>query len=251
VTEAVVGPEVVAASGAHEIGQHAADVVAAFVRAEPHGVLGVATGSSPEPLYAELVLRRQDGLRTCGLTLVALDEYVGLEADHPESYRTFVRDRIARPLGVDDDRVVVPDGSCPDPVDATLAADAHERRIVELGGVGLQIVGIGANGHLGFNEPGSPFDGRSRVVELADRTRLDNARYFGGDARAVPSHAITQGLGTIMAARQVLLVARGRAKAAALAAALQGPVTESVPASLLRRHPRVTIVADREALGAV
>lgn len=243
-------PEVVTVGDADELGRRAADIVSEFVEAEPRGVLGVATGSSPEPLWAELVRRRRDGLRTDGLTLVALDEYVGLPTGHPESYRTFVRDRVAAPLGVHDDRVVVPDGTSADLLAATRAAEVHEGRIADLGGVGLQIVGIGANGHLGFNEPGSPFRSLSRVVELADRTLLDNARYFGGDPRAVPSRAITQGLSTIMSARHVLLVVRGRTKAVALDAALHGPVTESLPASLLQRHPRVTIIADREALGA-
>ncbi|MFS4505320.1 glucosamine-6-phosphate deaminase [Clavibacter sp. Sh2141] len=231
------------------LGSAAADVVEAFLAEEPAGVLGVATGSSPEPLYAELARRRLErGLVTDGLSLVALDEYVGLPAGHPESYLSFVRTRIAQPLGVPDARVVVPDGGAADP---QAAAAEHERRIRRLGGAGLQIVGIGANGHLGFNEPGSPLAGTSRVVELAAATRRDNARYFGGDPERVPTHAITQGIATILSARRILLVASGAHKAHALAAALTGPVTVDVPASVLQRHRRVTVVADRAALAGL
>jgi len=231
------------------LGSAAADAVQTFLGEDPAGVLGVATGSSPEPLYAELDRRhRERALITDGLSLVALDEYVGLPPGHPESYLSFVRRRISEPLGVPDARVVVPDGAAADPEEA---AAEHERRIRRLGGAGLQIVGIGANGHLGFNEPGSPFDGVTRVVRLADATRRDNARFFGGDPDAVPTHAITQGIATIMSARRILLVASGARKAAALEAAFAGPVSEGVPASVLQRHPHVTVVADRAALAGL
>jgi glucosamine-6-phosphate deaminase len=242
-------PRITAVDDTAALGAAAADVVQAFLGGDPAGVLGVATGSSPEPLYAELARRhRERGLVTDGLSLVALDEYVGLAPGHPQSYLAFVRARIAEPLDVPDARVIVPDGGAADP---HAAADEHERRIRRLGGAGLQIVGIGANGHLGFNEPGSPFDGVSRVVRLAEGTRRDNARYFGGDPARVPTHAVTQGIATIMSAGRILLVASGARKADALAAALTGPVTEEVPASILQRHPRVTVVADRAALAGL
>ncbi|WP_204576523.1 glucosamine-6-phosphate deaminase [Clavibacter michiganensis] len=242
-------PRIMAVDDQAALGVAAADVVQAFLGEDPAGVLGVATGSSPEPLYAELGRRhRERGLVTDGLSLVALDEYVGLPAGHPQSYLAFVRARIAEPLGVPSARVIVPDGAAADP---RAAAHEHERRIHRLGGAGLQIVGIGANGHLGFNEPGSPFDGVSRVVRLAEGTRRDNARYFGGDPARVPTHAITQGIATIMSAERILLVASGDRKADALAAALAGSVSEAVPASILQRHPRVTVVADRAALAGL
>ncbi|CCE74300.1 glucosamine-6-phosphate deaminase [Clavibacter nebraskensis] len=242
-------PRIQAVGDPAALGAAAADVVQAFLGEDPAGVLGVATGSSPEPLYAELARRhRERGLVTDGLSLVALDEYVGLPAGHPQSYQVFVLARIAGPLGVPSARVIVPDGAADDPREA---ADEHERRIRRLGGAGLQIVGIGVNGHLGFNEPGSPADGASRVVRLAEGTRQDNARYFGGDPARVPTHAITQGIATIMSAERILLVASGARKADALAAALAGPVTEEVPASILQRHPRVTVVADRAALAGL
>jgi len=225
------------------IGPEAAATVAAFVSENPDGVLGVATGSSPRALYAALVPLRERGLVTDRLTLVALDEYVGLTAGDPRSYVAYVRDHIARPLGIPATRVLVPVG--------TGAADAarYEDRIAAVGGVGLQIVGIGRNGHIGFNEPGSGADSRTRVVTLDPSTREANAAFFGGRSEAVPTQAITQGIATILDARAILVVARGAAKAAALTAALYGDVTTDVPASLLQRHPAVTVVADAAALG--
>lgn len=231
---------------ADSVGRVAAAIVAEFVHGEPTGVLGVATGSSPEPVYEHLARARADGLRTEGLTLVALDEYAGLPSADPRSYRSYVLERIARPLSVDPARVLVPD---PERLGAEEAARRHDDAIGAVGGVGLQLVGIGSNGHLGFNEPGSPLDGRSRVVELALSTRRDNARYFGGDVAAVPTHAVTQGIGTVLEARHVLLIARGPTKAAALRAALTGPVDPLLPASALQRHPAVSVVADHAALG--
>lgn len=226
-----------------EVGRTAAGIVADALSSSPAAVLGVATGSSPLALYADLVARRADGLDTTGVTLVALDEYLGLSADDPRSYAAYVRSSIAEPLGVPADRVHVPTGSNDDD------ALAFERTIASLGGVDLQIVGIGRNGHIGFNEPGSERTSRTRIVELAESTRRDNAGPFGGDVDAVPARAITQGLGTILSARRIVLLASGEAKADALRAALMGPVTADVPASFLQLHPDVTVVADHEALG--
>jgi len=211
-----------------DVGSTAGALVAEAVSAGTVRVLGVATGSSPLALYADLV---------------ALDEYVGLDADDPRSYTAYVREAIAGPLGVPDDRVLVPSGRTPED------ALAFDGAIARLGGVDLQIVGIGRNGHIGFNEPGSDPGSSTRVVELAESTRRDNAAPFGGDPRDVPSHAITQGLGTILAARRIVLVASGASKAAALVAALTGPVTTDVPASFLQLHADVTVVADPAALG--
>lgn len=226
-----------------EVGAAAAEVVAAFIRREPAGVLGVATGGSPLPLYAALARQRAAGLDTTGLTLVALDEYVGLPADDPRSYRAYVRTLIADPLGIPAERVHVPSGAGP------ADADAYERTIAALGGVGLQIIGIGHNGHIGFNEPGSALDSRTRVVTLTDSTRQANASWFDDDPSAVPDRAMTQGIGTIMDARALVLVVSGAAKAPALSAALGGPVTAELPASVIQRHPDVTVVADPDAWG--
>lgn len=226
------------------VGQAAAVIIAAAVAARPTGVLGVATGSSPMSLYAALAGMRADGLATEGLSLVALDEYAGLAGDDPRSYRSYVGTHIAEPLGVPAARTFVPAGS-------TAAQGAeYERTIRRLGGVDLQIVGIGRNGHIGFNEPGSAFDSRTRPVELDPSTRIANAPYFGGDPAAVPARAMTQGIGTILDARAVVLVVQGRAKAEALAAALYGPITPDVPASVLQAHRNVTVVADTDAFEA-
>ncbi|MFC8799831.1 glucosamine-6-phosphate deaminase [Promicromonospora sp. NPDC057138] len=237
----VRGPLVLAAA-ADEVGVVAARLVADHVRSHPTGVLGVATGASPLRLYAALAELRAEGLVTEGLTLAALDEYVGIEPADERSYHSYVVNHIARPLGIPAFRVLVPHGS------TQQDADRYEATLRRLGGVGLQVVGIGRNGHIGFNEPGSSRDSGTRVVALSDDTRAANARYFAGDADRVPSHAITQGIATILAASTIVLVASGAAKAWALDAALRGPVTADVPASFLRTHPSVTVVADDEAL---
>lgn len=233
-------------AAADDIGRIAADAV---LSALPTGraCLGVATGQTPLQLYAELARRTRSGdLDLSGAALVALDEYVGLGGDDPRSYAAYVRERIAVPLGVAQANVLVPDGLALDP--DREAADV-ERSIVELGGVDVQIAGLGANGHLGFNEPGSAFDSLTRRVQLSERTRHDNARFFDGDLERVPRYAITQGLGTILRARSIVLLVSGAHKAAALRAALYGPVDPEVPASVLQRHPAVTVIADPDAVG--
>ncbi|TGD90392.1 glucosamine-6-phosphate deaminase [Mycolicibacterium sp. CH28] len=205
--------------------------------------LGVATGGTPMRLYAELARRSAAGqIDLSGAVVVALDEYVGLDGGDPHSYATYVRERIAEPLGIPSANVVVPLGDTAHP---ECAAAEFEARIADVGGVDVQIAGIGSNGHLAFNEPGSPLDSVTRVVQLSERTRADNARFFDGQIEAVPRHAITQGLATICRARSILLLASGPGKADALAAALHGPVGPDVPASVLQRHSDVTVIADR------
>jgi glucosamine-6-phosphate deaminase len=206
--------------------------------------LGVATGGTPMRLYAELARRSRSGeIDLSGAVVVALDEYIGLDAADPHSYAAYVRERIADPLGIIAANVIVPQGSRDDP---EAAAAEFEAGVAELG-VDIQIAGIGSNGHLAFNEPGSPLESTTRVVALSERTRHDNARFFGGRIEAVPRHAITQGLATICRARSILLLAAGRGKADALAAALRGPVDAEVPASVLQRHADVTVIADPAA----
>lgn len=223
------------AANLEALGDTAADAVLARLQNRARPVLGVATGSSPLPLYQALA-RRRDELPQ--LRAFALDEYLGLPAGHPESYAEVVRREVVEPLGLDGGCIAVPDGTAADPEQA--AAD-YEAAISAAGGVDVQILGIGNNGHLAFNEPGSALDSRTRVVQLAESTRQANARFFTG-SEEVPTHALTQGLGTILAARSLVLLAVGAAKAEALAAALQGPVTEDVPASVLQLHPDVTVL---------
>jgi glucosamine-6-phosphate deaminase len=218
-----------------------ADLVADVLAAQRAPVLGVATGSSPLPLYRALSARVSRGrLDLSAASVVALDEYVGIPADHPQSYRTYVDRQITGPLRLDPRLVRLPDGTG----DPEASAAAYERHLAELGRVDLQVLGLGHNGHLGFNEPGTAFDSTTHVVELSERTRRANARYFDDRLDAVPTRAVTQGLATIMRAGCLLVLVSGQSKAAALRAALQGPLTPDVPASLLREHPRVVVLAD-------
>ncbi|MBM6399850.1 glucosamine-6-phosphate deaminase [Phycicoccus sonneratiae] len=210
-------------------------------------VLGLATGSSPLGLYRELgravAAGRADFSTTHG---VALDEYVGLPPGHPEGYRQVLLREVCDVVGLAPDRLEVPDGSSTDGAALEAAAAAYEQRIRDLGGVDVQVLGIGANGHLGFNEPGSALTSRTRVKRLSARTRRDNARFFRG-LDDVPTHCLTQGLGTILGARRLVLVATGDAKADAVAAALEGPLTASVPASVLQWHADTVVCLDEAA----
>ncbi|TPV51090.1 glucosamine-6-phosphate deaminase [Pseudarthrobacter phenanthrenivorans] len=221
-------------------GAVAAGILAAVIRSRPDAVLGVATGSSPLPVYAALA---EHTLDMSGVQAFALDEYVGLPAGHPQSYAEVVRREVTERLGLDLALVSVPDGGAEDPHHA---AALYDEAIRAAGGVDVQILGIGHNGHIAFNEPGSALDSRTRVEFLADRTRKANARYFRS-IDDVPTQCITQGLGTIREARHLLMVVNGADKAEILAAALHGPVSPECPASVLQLHPHVTVVADEAA----
>ncbi|MFC9773447.1 MULTISPECIES: glucosamine-6-phosphate deaminase [unclassified Pseudarthrobacter] len=221
-------------------GSVAAGILAAVVRSKPDAVLGLATGGSPLPIYKALA---EHSVEMGAVRGFALDEYVGLPAGHPESYAEVIRREVTVRLGLDPANVAVPDGGAPDPRQA--AAD-YDAAIARAGGIDVQILGIGHNGHIAFNEPGSALDSRTRVEVLTERTRQANARYFASPDD-VPTHCITQGLGTIMEARHLLLVVSGADKAEILAAALQGPVSADCPASILQRHAHVTVVADEAA----
>ncbi|MGF1645886.1 MAG: glucosamine-6-phosphate deaminase [Kineosporiaceae bacterium] len=235
--------EVVPCADDGEVSTLAADAVAALVRRRPGAVLGVATGSTPAGLYRELVRRRRDGVLSLATTTVfLLDEYVGLPSGHPASYREEIR-RALGPAGVPDGGIHAPDGAA---ADLAGEGDRYEAAIATAGGVDLQVVGIGANGHLAFNEPSSSLASRTRVKTLTARTRADNARFFASPDE-VPTHVLTQGLGTIRDARHVVLLALGERKAAALAAAVEGPVTARCPASVLQLHPHVTVLVDPPA----
>ena len=239
-----------------DVARRAAEVVTAGLvdaaRAEPVGpVLGLATGSSPLGLYAELATAVRSGrLDLRSARGFALDEYVGLPERHPQSYREVLLREVCRPLGLPPERLHVPDGSGRDEAALVAAARAYERLIADAGGVDVQILGIGANGHLGFNEPGSALSSRTRVKRLSERTRRDNARFFDGPDE-VPTHCVTQGLGTVLDARRLVLVASGAAKAEAVAAALEGPLSASCPASVLQWHADATAVLDEAAATAL
>ncbi|WP_235929453.1 glucosamine-6-phosphate deaminase [Cellulomonas citrea] len=225
-------------------GRAVAGRIGELVAARPDAVIGVATGSSAEPVYTALAaLVRRDGLDLRAVRWFALDEYLGLPAGHREGYRQVLTRQLVEPLGLDPAALHVPDPSG----DPAVAALAYERAIEEAGGVDLQLLGIGANGHLAFNEPGTPFEQRTHVTELTASTRAANDRFFVGGERT-PTHALTQGLGTIAAARELELVAFGVAKAEALYRAIEGPVDPSCPASLIQRHPCAKVTADDAAV---
>ncbi len=238
--------EVVIVDGPEDTGPVVADAVEQAVRAGAR-VLGLATGSSPLAAYRELARRcREAGLRLAGLEAFLLDEYVGLPAGHPQSYAAVIRRELVDRVDLEPDRVHGPDGTAPDPV---AEARRYDALIAASGGVDLQVLGIGVNGHLGFNEPGSSLASPTRLKTLTLQTRQDNARFFDDDVAAVPLHVITQGLGTISAARHLVLTASGGHKAPAVAAAVEGPVSASCPASVLQLHPHVTVVVDAAAAG--
>ncbi|GAA2524742.1 glucosamine-6-phosphate deaminase [Rarobacter incanus] len=233
-------PESVAEFAARRIA-HVIAVAASRGRA---GAIGVATGSSPLGTYRHLAdLAAAGQLDLAHVSAFALDEYVGLPYDHPESYHAVIARTVTEPLGLDPALVHVPDGAATDP---QAACARYEELIRGAGGIDIQLLGIGANGHIGFNEPTSSLTSRTRIKTLAQRTREDNARFFDSPDQ-VPIHCITQGLGTIADAGQALLVATGGSKAAAVAAMVEGPVTSMCPASVLQMHPHATVVVDDEA----
>jgi glucosamine-6-phosphate deaminase len=237
--------EVVILADAKEIGGVAADAIGALLDRKPAAVLGLATGSSPIAIYDEMVARCDAGLvsfrQARGFTL---DEYVGLTADHPQRYRNVIDVAFASRVDFAPGAVHGPDGLA---TDIPAACAAYESAIREAGGVDLQILGIGTDGHIAFNEPGSSLASRTRIKTLTRQTRVDNARFFGGDVESVPTHCLTQGLGTIMEARHVILVATGRGKAEAVHHLVEGPVTAMWPASILQHHPHVTVLLDDAA----
>ncbi len=239
--------EVVITSDEGEAGRLGADVVTELLRRRPDAVIGVATGSSPLAIYDELGRRIDAGeLSLKHARAFMLDEYIGLPPDHPERYHQVIhRDFVAK-VDIEPRHVHGPDGSAQD---VPAACAAYERAIAEAGGIDVQILGVGTGGHIAFNEPGSSLVSRTRLKTLTERTRLDNARFFDGDADAVPRHCITQGLGTIMDARHIVLVAFGAGKAEAIRELVEGPISASWPATILQMHPHVTVLVDAAAAG--
>ena len=235
--------EVIVVDSAEAAGDLIANHIVARLSAQPRFTLGVATGSTPLPVYAALRQRAHAGIDFSRMAAFALDEYVGLPAGHPESYRAVIDREVTVPLGLDPLNVHVPDGTL---ADVESAGERYEAALLDHGGVDLQLLGIGATGHLGFNEPGSSFGSLTRVKTLAERTRVDNARFFDS-LDAVPIHCVTQGLGTILRARHLVLLAFGEGKADAVAAAVEGPVSASMPGSAIQLHAHVTVVLDPAA----
>lgn len=224
----------------------AAHIIAKQIRTKPDAVLGLATGSTPLTLYRELIRMHQDeGLDFSRVTTFNLDEYVGLDAGHPQSYHRFMRDNLFRHINVPEGSIHIPDGMTSD-VPGTCSN--YERSIREAGGIDLQVLGIGTDGHVGFNEPTSSLASRTRIKTLTEETLSDNARFFDRPSDQ-PHHVITMGIGTVMESRQVVLLAFGERKAAAVAASIEGPVSSMMPASALQFHPRAHVLMDEPASG--
>lgn len=228
-----------------EWNDYAASCIAEVVRSESAPVLGLATGETPIGAYARLVEMAHAGeLDFSAARTFNLDEYLDLEPDHPATFLSYMRRHLFDRVNLSPERTHIPAAN---PEDAQAEAARYSELLKEHGPCHLQVLGIGRNGHIGFNEPGTPFDSTTHVVELAESTRQANAPAFGGDPEAVPSRAITMGIAEIMAARRILMLARGSSKAAIMREALEGPITEEVPASVLQRHPDLVVVLDEEA----
>lgn len=230
---------------ADAIGAIVADEVQALLARKPDAVLGLATGSSPLRAYDELARRCDAGLvsfaRARGFTL---DEYVGLPAGDPRSYRAVIDAELVSRVDFGADAVRGPDGTADDLV---AECAAFEREIAAAGGIDLQVLGLGSEGHIAFNEPGSSFASRTRVKTLTRRTRSDNARFFDGDEGAVPRHCLTQGLGTILESRHAIVIAIGAQKAAVVRELVEGSVSARWPCTALQLHRSVTVLVDEEA----
>ena len=226
----------------------AANIIAAQVILKPRCVLGLATGSSPVGTYQELVRRCQAGeLDFSQVRTVNLDEYVGLDRDHDQSYAYFMRDNLFNHINLDLSNTNVPDGMDPD---GNSACARYDQIIRDLGGIDLQLLGLGVNGHIGFNEPADHFPLGTHLVDLTHSTIEANKRFFASEAD-VPRQALTMGIGTIMRARSILVVVSGKDKAEIVRKAFCGPVTPQVPASVLQLHADVTLVGDEEALSEI
>jgi glucosamine-6-phosphate deaminase len=232
-------------SGYEEMSREAARIVAGTVRSKPNATLGLATGSTTVGMYNELVrLHQEQGLDFSRVVTFNLDEYLGLAAEHPQSFHCFMRENFFTQVNVAPKNIHIPDGTIGGDYEEYCAA--YERAIRESGGIDLQILGIGRNGHIGFNEPTSSFGSRTRLKVLTKETIEDNRRFFGA-GEEVPQCAITMGIGTILEAKRILLLATGAAKAETVAEAIEGPITASVTASCLQLHPDVTFVIDEAA----
>ena len=237
--EVVIVPD--AAAG----GELVANALARLVGHKPDALVGVATGSTPLPVYQALGAKVRAGtVDTSRLRIAQLDEYVGLPAEHPESYRSVLAREVLQPLGIGMNAFMGPDGTAED---VQAACEAYDAALAGAGGVDLQLLGIGTDGHIGFNEPCSSLASRTRIKTLTEQTRVDNARFFDGDIAQVPHHVITQGIGTILEARHLVLLATGEGKADAVAATVEGPVAAVCPASALQLHAHATVVVDEAA----
>lgn len=224
-----------------EVSAEAFKVMKEVVAAKEDAVLGLATGSSPIGLYENMIKdHKENGTSYAKCQSFNLDEYVGIDRNHEQSYWTFMHENLFHGIDLPEDKIHVPYGNTKEDCAAYEKAMEHVQ-------VDIQVLGIGGNGHIGFNEPGTPFSEETHIVDLTEKTRSDNARFFENDINKVPTQAITMGIATIMKAKKILLVASGANKADAVAAMVNGPVDPACPASVLQNHPDVVVVVDEAA----
>lgn len=231
-----------------QMSEVAAHIVADQIREKPNSVIGFATGGTPVGMYDRLIeAHEEQGLDFSKLVSFNLDEYLGLGPDHPQSYHFYMQEKLFDEVNIRPGHIYIPDGLTDD---IEQHCNWYESRIDAHGGIDLQILGIGGNGHIGFNEPGSSLASRTRPMTLTQKTIDDNARFFD-DEENIPRRAITMGIGTIMDADRIVLLASGENKADAIKETIEGPVTSMVPASVLQMHPNVQVVIDEDAASAL
>lgn len=236
--------EVIISNTYEELSKAAAAMVAKTLNAKPNAVLGLATGSTPLGLYKELIrMHKEEGLDFSHVTTFNLDEYVGLKPNHPQSYRYFMQENLFDHINIAPQNTHLPSATTDD---HEMFCESYERMIDECGGIDLQVLGIGSDGHIGFNEPTSSLSSRTRIKTLTRQTIKDNSRFFEAGEN-VPTYAITMGVGTILEAKKVILLASGEGKASVIADAIEGPVTSMCTASALQFHERAIYYLDTAA----
>ncbi len=233
--------EIIIQETAQDASNVAASIIAKLIKEKPNAVLGLATGSTPLPLYQRLIELKLDWSQ---ITTFNLDEYIGLPRDHSQTYYTFMWENLFRHTNINPANVFIPDGNA---ADIPKFCAEYEALIVKKGGIDIQVLGIGTDGHIGFNEPTSSFASRTRIKTLTEQTRKDNARFFDNNLDEVPIHCITMGIGTIMDAKQNILLAFGDNKAPIIAETVEGPLQAINPASILQMHPNAKFCIDQKA----
>ena len=236
--------EIIIAQNKEDFDRIAADIISQQIKDKPDSVLGLATGSTPLGLYAQLVERNKKGeVDFSQVKSFNLDEYKGLAKDHPQSYYYFMYENLFGKVNINESNINLPNGEAEDPAKECVE---YEKKIKEAGGIDLQVLGIGHNGHIGFNEPGTPFESTTSLIDLDELTIEANSRFFES-ADQVPRQALSMGIKTIMQARKIILMITGKDKAEIAAKAINGSITPEVPASVLQLHPFVTVLLDQEA----
>lgn len=233
--------KVIVVENYEEVSAKAFEVMHELVASKPNAVLGLATGSSPIGLYENMIKDyKENGTSYANCQSFNLDEYVGIDRNHEQSYYTFMHENLFNGIDIKEENVHLPYGNTKED------CEAYEQSMENVT-VDIQVLGIGSNGHIGFNEPGTSFDEETHIVTLKEGTRKDNARFFENDINKVPTHAITMGIATIMKAKKILLVATGANKADAVSAMVDGPVSVDCPASVLQNHSDVVVIVDKAA----